>query len=244
MRVEGLSVQLRARPMTEAADLGVRLVQTHARDVWLTCTPVFLVVMVAALSTVELAPWAPAVIVFWFKPWLDRSVLFVLSRAVFGQRTQFADLWRSRSTVWGEGWWRSFSWSRLSPWRSFTQPIDQLEGVSRKEQVERRTQLLRGQRVMASWLQFVFGNLEASLVYGGCVLVQLMVPPEQSQNVMDWFFGGDAGWQAALALSVLDCAAVLLLEPFFVGAGFSMYLNRRVELEAWDIEQEFRRAFA
>jgi hypothetical protein len=34
------------------------------------------------------------------------------------------------------------------------------------------------------------------------------------------------------------------VEPFYVGAGFTMYLNRRVELEAWDIEQEFRRAFA
>ena len=39
-------------------------------------------------------------------------------------------------------------------------------------------------------------------------------------------------------------AAVLFLEPFFVAAGFGMYLNRRAELEAWDIEQEFRRAFA
>jgi hypothetical protein len=29
-----------------------------------------------------------------------------------------------------------------------------------------------------------------------------------------------------------------------VAAGFGLYLNRRVELEAWDIEQEFRRAFA
>ena len=34
------------------------------------------------------------------------------------------------------------------------------------------------------------------------------------------------------------------MEPFYVAAGFAMYLNRRVELEAWDIEQEFRRAFA
>ena len=34
-----------------------------------------------------------------------------------------------------------------------------------------------------------------------------------------------------------------VLEPFYVGAGFAMYLNRRVELEAWDIEQEFRRGF-
>jgi hypothetical protein len=34
-----------------------------------------------------------------------------------------------------------------------------------------------------------------------------------------------------------------VLEPFYVAAGFAMYLNRRVELEAWDIEQEFRRGF-
>ncbi len=38
--------------------------------------------------------------------------------------------------------------------------------------------------------------------------------------------------------------AVLLIEPFYVAAGFAMYLNRRAELEAWDIEQEFKRAFA
>jgi hypothetical protein len=45
---------------------------------------------------------------------------------------------------------------------------------------------------------------------------------------------------------VLTCfvVAVAIVEPFFVGAGFAMYLNRRVELEAWDIEQEFRLAFA
>lgn len=39
-------------------------------------------------------------------------------------------------------------------------------------------------------------------------------------------------------------AVILLLEPFYVAAGFAMYLNRRTELEAWDVEQELRRAFA
>ena len=39
-------------------------------------------------------------------------------------------------------------------------------------------------------------------------------------------------------------AAVLFVEPFFVAAGFAMYLNRRVELEAWDVEQDLRHAFA
>jgi hypothetical protein len=37
---------------------------------------------------------------------------------------------------------------------------------------------------------------------------------------------------------------VAFIEPFYVAAGFVMYLNRRAELEAWDVEQELRRAFA
>ena len=47
-----------------------------------------------------------------------------------------------------------------------------------------------------------------------------------------------------LISSIAYAIAVLFLEPFYVAAGFGMYLNRRAELEAWDIEQEFRRAFA
>ena len=45
-------------------------------------------------------------------------------------------------------------------------------------------------------------------------------------------------------VAVALCARHRFLEPFYVASGFAMYLNRRVELEAWDIEQEFRRAFA
>ena len=44
--------------------------------------------------------------------------------------------------------------------------------------------------------------------------------------------------------SLFYALTVLFIEPFYVAAGFGLYLNRRAELEAWDIEQEFRRAFA
>jgi hypothetical protein len=45
-------------------------------------------------------------------------------------------------------------------------------------------------------------------------------------------------------VTIAYALVVLFLEPFYVSAGFAMYLNRRAELEAWDIEQELRRAFA
>ncbi len=57
-------------------------------------------------------------------------------------------------------------------------------------------------------------------------------------------FAGEAALPAQWLSSLAYMLAVLFLEPFYAAAGFGMYLNRRAELEAWDIEQEFRRAFA
>ena len=45
------------------------------------------------------------------------------------------------------------------------------------------------------------------------------------------------GFDDALAYA----AAVLVLEPFYVAAGFGLYLNRRTLLEGWDIEVALRR---
>ena len=55
---------------------------------------------------------------------------------------------------------------------------------------------------------------------------------------------GDMPGVLSSAYPVAYAIALMFLEPFYVAAGFGMYLNRRAELEAWDIEQEFRRAFA
>ena len=48
----------------------------------------------------------------------------------------------------------------------------------------------------------------------------------------------------AFASAAVYALVVAFLEPFYVAAGFALYVNRRVELEAWDVEQELRRAFA
>ena len=46
------------------------------------------------------------------------------------------------------------------------------------------------------------------------------------------------------SMAVAYAIVIAFLEPFYVAAGFAMYLNRRAELEAWDVEQELRRAFS
>ena len=242
MQVDAIAVELRPRPMWEAADLGVRLLQANARSVWWTCGPVFGVVVLLALSTVEIAPWLPSLIVFWLKPWLDRSVLFVLSRAAFGQSTRFADLWAAQRAVWWSALPSTLLWRRLSPWRSFTQPIYQLEGQRGAARRQRRTQLLRSQRGAAGGMHFAFANVEAALTMGLLSMALWFAPDDLRGDVFSWLTSDDS-LAATLCTAAVYGTVVMLLEPFYVAAGFAMYLNRRVQLEAWDIEQEFRRAF-
>jgi hypothetical protein len=242
VQVDAIAVELRPRPMWEAADLGVRLVQSHARSLWRSCAPLYAVVLVLALATAEIAPWLPATLLFWLKPWLDRSVLFVLSRAVFGQETRWADLWAAQRMVWWGRLPSTLLWRRLSPWRAFTQPIHQLEGQHGSALRQRRMQLLRQQRGAAGAVQFAFANVELALVAGGLALAMWFVPEDSRRDVFEWFTD-ESSLASALCSTGLYAAVVMLLEPFYMAAGFAMYLNRRVQLEAWDIEQEFRRAF-
>lgn len=242
MQVDAIAVELRPRPMWEATDLGVRLVQSNARSVWLTCGPVFGVVLVLALATAEIAPWLPTLLIFWLKPWLDRSVLFVLSRAVFGQPTRAIDLWRAQRSVWWGQAPSTILWRRFSPWRSFTQPIYQLEGQRGAARRQRRTQLLRGQRGAAGGMHFAFANVEAAFTFGLLGMAMWFAPEEARGNLFRWL-ASDGDLSATLCLAAVYGLVVAALEPFYVAAGLAMYLNRRVQLEAWDIEQEFRRAF-
>ena len=68
-------------------------------------------------------------------------------------------------------------------------------------------------------------------------------PGEAGPDFSAFFTGGEMSPFIEFMSAVPYALVILFLEPFYVGAGFAMYLNRRAELEAWDIEQEFRRAF-
>jgi hypothetical protein len=244
MQVDALALALRPRSMMEATDLGVRLVQVRAASVWRTFVPLYAVVAAIALSTVEIAGWLPPLIVFWFKPWLDRSLLFVLSRAVFGQDTRFADLWQAQRSVWWGQLLHTLSLRRLSPWRSFTQAVYQLEGQHGAARRKRRAQFMRGKKGAATAMHFAFAQIELIFAVALISLAFWFDPDWHSGRTFFDLLRGESGPAASLTYSGVYAAVVLALEPFYVAAGFAMYLNRRVELEAWDIEQEFRRAFA
>lgn len=229
--------------MLEAADLGVALAQQQAGALGRVYGPAALVVLLLAASTWWIAPLAPTVLLFCVKPWLDRAALLVFSRTVFGQTTTPREAWQHDTLLSRSGLLSALILARLSPWRAYTQPVAQLEALRGREGRKRRSLLLHGKRGVAMLCQSLFSLAELLLTAALMSLVYWLTPFDPQGN--GWppqFMRGSDAWIYLFAGCQLVVA--LLLEPFFVGAGFSMYLNRRVELEAWDVEQELRRAFA
>ena len=239
MQVDALVLRMRPRTGPEATDLGVRLCQEAARSVFVCYAIVAVPLMTIALASAEIAIWLPFLGIWFAKPWLDRTILFVLSRAAFGQKTSPADLWGSRRAVWGEQFFFTWMVRRFSPWRSFTQPVYQLEGVSPWKARARVRQIRRRRAASACVMTQVFALSELSLMFGVLSLLFWLAPAGQTPDVVDP--SSPALW---LTISAAYAITVFFLEPFYVAAGFAMYLNRRADLEAWDIEQEFRRVFA
>lgn len=244
MKVEGFALRLRPRSAWEAADLGVRLAQTTNASIYPCYLLALVPVLLLSVACYQISPSLAVLLLWWAKPWLDRSILFALSRAAFGQTTRPRDLWLARRDIWWRQFWRSWTLRRLSPWRAFTEPVYQLEGLRGKERRQRIVRLRSGRSGAAALVTSAFATAEEILTLSMLSLAFWFAP---SAPHTEWTMQGVFG--AGLAMTswtsvVSYLIAILLLEPLYVSAGFAMYLNRRVELEAWDIEQEFRRAFA
>src|SRR5690348_12375888 len=234
MQVESLVVRLRPRAPFEAADLGARLCQQAAASVYRCYFVIALPLTVLCIASFDIAHWLPGIALWCCKPWLDRTVLFVLSRAAFGQPTALGDLWDAQRQVWWGQLILTFTLQRLSPWRSLTQPVYQLEGLSPLK-AQKRVLQIRGEGTRSATLvTSAFATAETCLTLSIISLVFWLAPTGQIPDVRALFTGG-AGVSDFMLLvpSVSYALAVLFLEPFYVAAGFAMYLNRRAELEAW-----------
>jgi hypothetical protein len=241
MRADAFAIRLRRRGKMEAVDLGVRLCQSTAGSVFRCYLAVAVPFIVLALASFEIATWLPTVAIWCAKPWLDRTALFALSRAAFGEQTRLRDLWKEQRSVLWRQLFITWTWRRLSPWRSFTQAVYQLEGLSTWRMRKRVLQIRSGTTGTALSMTGAFSTIEAALTLALLSLALWFVPGDAQ---VDWIrLLSEDNMAVAFATTAAYGLTVAFLEPFYVAAGFALYLNRRVELEAWDVEQELRRAF-
>jgi hypothetical protein len=238
-----ITVALRRRTPYEAIDLGLSMLQQWRGAVYVPHLIYGGFVAAAALLGAWYfgRPWMAIVVVWWLKPLYDRVVLHVLSRAVFGEQPGTRAVLAGWREWLGTGLFMALTFGRFDLARSFNLPVRQLEGQTGRAGRERRSVLGRRARGTAVWLTAVCSMFEWVLyiMLGG--LAELALPAkatEGSTGLYEMLAGGDF-WTYGGAIGY--AATVLLLEPFYVAAGFGLYLNRRTLLEGWDIEVALRR---
>jgi len=244
MRLSDATVVIRPRTTWEAMDLGVLMSQQHRRLLmtsWAIITlPVYLLL--------ALLLWdSPSLVVFlfwWLKPAFDRLPLYILSKALFGETPTLRQALRQWPALLKPQLFASLTWRRFSLSRSFLMPVVQLEGLAGEARQQRLQVLLQRNRGAAQWLTIIGVHLETALWFGLMALFYLFVP-QQVEVEWDWQMliaaaENDWLWFEHL-INFLYPLLLIVWEPIYVACGFSLYLNRRTILEAWDIELVFRR---
>lgn len=246
MKLEEVSAVLRPRRSWEAVDLGCALVKRHSRTIFgawmLTVFPLF-VLIAAVLWSHPL--WALGLIVF-LKPIADRIPLFVISRGMFGEKPTVRQvvrafpgmLWKNAAVL--------LLANRLSLNRCFVMPVIELETSDKKTRKERISALSHLSDVAGS-VSFFASVIEMCMLISLAVFTIVLIPEsmteEMSWSWLEFQLTSSLGDLTPVIQFVLvyQIIAITLVEPFFVGAGFGLYLNARSILEGWDVELCFRR---
>lgn len=243
MQLERLSVQLRPRGGWEALDLGFHMARSWWRPVWGTWLAVYVPAALLLHAVFLRYPWLAVLLLWWLKPAFDRFVLHVLSRAVFGATPGVRDTLAAWRQILSPGLAAALTLQRFSLVRSFMLAVPQLEQQTGDAGRARRAVLGRRMRGYGAWLTVACLHFESFMMIALGAVALLLVPgmDDAAPDLWGLFTGSgeDGAWHWSNSLAYV--AAVCIIEPFYVAAGFSLYVNRRAILEGWDIELQLRR---
>lgn len=242
MQLERLSVELRPRGGWEALDLGFQMARTWWRPVWGVWLAIYLPLAVVLHAAFHDRLWVAVLILWWAKPVLDRFVLHVVSRAVFGAPATVRETLAAWRDIVTPGALMGLTFFRIDLARSFMLPVWQLERQTGRAANARRSALGKRTRYYAVWLTILCAHFEALGLLSLGLAVDMLAPggADAGFELRDLLRGGEgARWDWFDSLCYV--AAVSAVEPLYVCGGFALYLNRRAILEGWDIELQLRR---
>lgn len=240
MELDRIAAALRPRRPWEGLDLGFALGRTWFRTLWplwwIGMLPIGLLGLGLTGGRADL--WM--IVLWWFKPLYEAPLVYWTSRALFGETPSLRELPAILRASWTRRLLPFLLWRRLSPSRSFAMPIALLEGLRGAAARQRRRVLSDGTGT-AGWLTLVCYHFEA-ILWGGLLLTLFFLVPEEMPRIDLESALTDSGSWPYWVSGLLYLLAFSIVAPFYVCAGFALYLTRRTELEAWDLELAFRQA--
>ena len=246
MNLDNVTAELRPRVEWEAADFGVRMVRRDAGAIYKVWFAITIPMLALTLAGIYLTPYATAAILayWWFEPLTDGPMLSIISRRLFGEKPDVRATLRDTVRLAWKNRIFLFTPYRLHFARSTAIPVTQLEGLGGPARRARAKVL--NQRVFnhGMGVSAAYHHLFLALYIGIYLLVFAFIPVNyQDEAVQGWYANlwlDSTATASAIGL-LLVYVAQTALHPWFVGAGFGLYINCRTRLEAWDIEVAFRR---
>ncbi len=239
MQLERATAELRPRRSWEAIDLGFHMARRWFLPLWLmwmtTAFPLFLLLHLLMPESFGLA----LLLFWWLKPLHEPLMTDWLGRALFSEQTPVREQLSRFPRVLPKGLPGNLTWRRLFPSRSFFLCIQQLEGL-RGEAFSKRMKLLLTTSPNSGWLTVLMFHIE-TILYVGMIGLVIMLLPETVEIGFGLLDSMSHSSMVAWTNSLFYLLAASIVAPFYVAAGFSLYINSRTDLEAWDIEIDFRR---
>lgn len=235
MNLDKLQVNACIRSGWQAIDLGFLMARAWFRSLYLAGLLAMLPLSLVLMLIFWKSPlWALAII-WWLKPFWERLPLFIASRRLFDEETA---VWSSTRSFPLKDILPWLLWRRFSMQRAFDNPVtvlEELKGGQRRQ----RLQVLHGKYSdVALGNQVVCFCFEILACFGIAMMIDFFTPDALGLKFFDKF--DDLTLLGKWLFSLSGFLAMTLVMPFHAMAGFALYLNRRIELEAWDIEISFR----
>ena len=249
MQLDQIRFVLRPRRSWTALDLGFNMAQRWWLGMLLRGSIVLLPVF-ALVIYIQDVIWG-MLLLWWFKPLYERPPLKFLSNAVFAESSSLRELMRG---TFDSPMFVSLTFGRFS-WRRSAIAAITLEDGTHTEMVERKKVLYEDGATFLMWpalLGLFFEIALAILVYQ--VIASFFETSQglviSSGDFIEAFTNAVLSISAAIdAMSFWEISGfltiyafvILVVMPFFVASGFSLYLNQRTLLEGWDIEVGFNK---
>lgn len=195
---------------------------------------------------------APFLCVWWLKPLYEKVLLYVFSRRLFGEKLSFSSLLSEWKNIYFKGNLKLLINRRFSLQRCFTLPISELEGLTGAAFKKRQNLLSRNGGDGATSLTIATISLShlsmftfyISYVWLTMYGYQSSFIIDQVNLFVDGFFGVHINDDSTPVMLFTLFNYMLILSvftPFYIGGGFSLYINSRTITEGWDVELAFKR---
>lgn len=245
MNLNQITVNIRLRSAWEAVDLGFVMVQEWWKSIYL---PLAILTLGIAIPLFYFLPtdkyWLGGLIFWWLKPLYDRLVLHIISHKLFNEQLSSKQALQALpSIVWNSGFFQSITFRRFSLSRGFNLPIWQLEQLRGPTRAERQRVLHLAAHSQAISLTIGLWFIEFILFISLFVLLLMLLPSQVAGEFLDSLFSNNDTYTEWINLlnAMFYVMVVTFIHPFYIAGNFGLYINRRTQLEAWDIELDFRK---